>query len=379
MKFLFDRVKGDKVIWIIVILLSLFSMLAVYSSTGTLAYIYRAGNTEYYLFKHFSLLLFGLFLMYITHLVNYKFFSGMAVVLLVISAILLVFTLFKGTSINEARRWLTLPILNYTFQTSDLAKISLIMYVARFLAKTQADKQSFSKTFLPLIIPVIIICGLIAPADFSTAAILFASSLLLMFIGRVKMKYLLSFMGIAIVIFTLFVFAASHSDNTGRIYTWLNRIEQFVQNDTETYQNQQAKIAIATGGILGKGPGKSTQRNSLPHPYSDFIYAIIIEEYGLVGGIIIAALYLIFLFRCIKIVIRTPKAFGALLAVGLGFSLVIQAMINMAVTVNILPVTGLSLPLVSMGGTSLWFTSLSIGIILSVSKHIEKTGAETGS
>ena len=379
MKFLFDRVKGDKVIWIIVILLSLFSMLAVYSSTGTLAYIYRAGNTEYYLFKHFSLLLFGLFLMYITHLVNYKFFSGMAVVLLVISAILLVFTLFKGTSINEARRWLTLPILNYTFQTSDLAKISLIMYVARFLAKTQADKQIFSKTFLPLIIPVLIICGLISPADFSTAAILFASSLLLMFIGRVKMKYLLSFMGIAIVIFTLFVFAASHSDNTGRIYTWLNRIEQFVQNDTETYQNQQAKIAIATGGILGKGPGKSTQRNSLPHPYSDFIYAIIIEEYGLVGGIIIAALYLIFLFRCIKIVIRTPKAFGALLAVGLGFSLVIQAMINMAVTVNILPVTGLSLPLVSMGGTSLWFTSLSIGIILSVSKHIEKTGAETGS
>lgn len=371
MDWLISRTKGDLMIWMIVIVLSLFSLLAVYSSTGTLAYRYHEGNTEYYLIKHFLLLMFGLILMYLAHLVDFKYYSRISQLLLFISIPLLILTLVLGLNINEARRWLTLPGVNLTFQPSDIAKLALIMFVARELSRKQNVIKSFKKTFLPLISAIIGICILIAPADLSTAAVLFASCLLLMFIGRVSFKHM-AVMGLfGLLAFGMFLGISMLTDSESRLETWKNRVESFVSDDKGSYQNQQAKIAIASGGVFGKGPGNSTQRNFLPNPFSDFIYAIIIEEYGLIGGGFILSLYLLLLYRTIRIVTKSPKAFGALLAVGLSLSLVIQAMVNMAVTVHLLPVTGLTLPFVSMGGTSLLFTSLAIGIILSVSRHIE--------
>ncbi|MCD4747179.1 MAG: FtsW/RodA/SpoVE family cell cycle protein [Bacteroidales bacterium] len=368
-----NNIKGDKVIWAVVILLSVFSLLAVYSSTGTLAYKYQSGNTEYYMFKHFIILIFGFILMYLAHLVKYTYFSRIFQITLYIAIPLLLLTLFVGLNINEAKRVLPLPF-NLTFQTSDLAKLTLIMYLARLLTKKQEQIKDFKSAFLPIMVPVIIVCILILPANFSTAAILFATSLVLMFIGRINLKHILSLIGIGLVSLSLmFLLAKVYPNLLPRIDTWTNRIENYINGDIErNYQVEQAKIAIASGGILGKFPGNSTQRNFLPHPYSDFIYAIIIEEYGLIGGIVIVLLYLILFFRAVKIVTKCPRNFGAFLTIGVAFSLVFQAMINMAVAVNLIPVTGQTLPLVSMGGTSIWFTSLAIGIILSVSKEIEK-------
>ncbi len=376
-QWILSKLGGDKIMWLVVFCLSLFSILAVYSSTGTLAYKYQSGNTEYYLLKHFSILLLGFILMYIAHIFNYKYYSKISIVLLYISIPLLIITLFAGTNINQANRWLTLPIINLTFQTSDLAKLSLIMYTARFLSRRQQDIKDFRKTFLPVLVPIVIVCLIIAPADFSSSAMLFFTCFLLLFIGRVNLKYLGLLVGGGIVgillMFTL-LFALPDNMMVGRMSTWKKRVENFANSDkSETpYQVKQAKIAIAKGGVFKIDPGSSVQRNYLPHPYSDFIYAIIIEEYGLIGGFFIVFLYILFLYRSIRIVAKSPKAFGALLAVGLSISLVIQAMINMAVTVNLLPVTGLTLPMVSMGGSSLWFTSIAIGIILSVSRDIEK-------
>jgi cell division protein FtsW len=293
----------------------------------------------------------------------------------VISVPLLIYTLIWGVDINDAKRWIQLPIINQTFQTSDLAKMALIMFVARQLSKFQDDIKDFKKAFLPILIWVVLICSLIAPANLSTAAVLFATSLLLMFIGRISLKYIFLLIGVGALALSILIMIALYTPTKGRLETWKNRIETFTEKGDEggSYQNQQAKIAIATGGVLGKGPGNSTQRNFLPHPYSDFIFAIIIEEYGLIGGMGIIFLYLIFLFRCIRIVIKSPRAFGALLATGLAFSLVIQAFINMGVAVNLFPVTGLPLPLVSMGGTSILFNSVAFGIILSVSRSAEES------
>ncbi|MBI3234624.1 MAG: FtsW/RodA/SpoVE family cell cycle protein, partial [Bacteroidetes bacterium] len=255
------------------------------------------------------------------------------------------------------------------------AKMALIMFVARQLSKSQEDIKDFKKAFIPILVWVVLICSLIAPANLSTAAVLFATSLLLMYIGRISLKYIFLLIGAGALALSILIMIAMYTPTKGRLETWKNRIETFMDKSDEggSYQNQQAKIAIATGGLIGKGPGNSTQRNFLPHPYSDFIYAIIIEEYGLIiGGFGIIMLYLIFLFRCIRIVIKSPRAFGALLAVGLAFSLVIQAFINMGVAVNVFPVTGLPLPLVSMGGTSILFNSIAFGIILSVSRSAEE-------
>lgn len=386
MKKLSLNIKGDRVIWSVVVLLSLISLLAVYSSTGTLAYKMKGGDTEAYLFKHLFLMLGGLGLMYLCHIIDYRYFSKISVVALMVTVPLLFLTLFLGTNINSASRWLTLPILNISFQTSDLAKLALTMYLARSLTKMQHEKQEFVNTFLVRQMgPIVLVCALIAPADLSTAAMIFMTSVLLLFIGRVNIKYLLRLFALMAVFLTLFLSVVmNHKDlglqGVGRISTWNARIHSFTDasDDGGSYQTKQSKIAIATGGLLfGKGPGNSLQRNFLPHPYSDFIFAIILEEYGLImGGVTLMVLYLLFLWRCIKIVITAPKAFGALLAVGLSFSLVIQAILNMAVTVNLLPVTGLPLPLVSMGGTSIWFTSISIGIILSVSKSAEENQIE---
>ena len=367
----FSNIKGDKVIWAVVIILTVFSVLAVYSSTGTLAYRYKQGNTEYYLIKHFIILLFGLSLMYVAHMVKYTYYSRISQLAMFIAVPLLLLTLFTGTNVNEASRWLTLPVINLTFQSSDFAKLALIIYVGRLLSKKQEQIKDFKSAFVPIMVPILIVCALILPANFSTSAVLFMTCMVMLFIGRINMKYIFALLGIAVVLLSLFIVILMNSPSQGRIGTWKNRIENFRGggDKDENYQVEQAKIAIATGGVVGKFPGNSTQRNFLPHPYSDFIFAIIVEEYGLIGAIVVVLMYLILLFRGVKIVSQAPGTFGAFITFGCVFSLVFQAFINMAVAVNILPVTGQPLPMVSMGGTSIWFTGLTIGIMLSVSKE----------
>jgi cell division protein FtsW len=388
-----SRTRGDKVIWTAVFLLAVVSLLVVYSSTGLLAYKMYKGNTEIYLFKQFAFIVVGMAIIYFAHQVNYTLYSRVAKILFLVSIPLLLYTLFFGVKLNEGSRWIRLPIINMTFQTSDLAKLALFMYLSRLLSKKQDVIKDFRSGFIPVITPVAIICLLIAPANLSTALLIAATSLMLLFIGRVSAKHLLLTVAIALIPVLILVSVAMirHSSNGAaaekpraeghsrlfiRVDTWISRVETFiyggVDNDDNNYQTNQAKIAIAKGGILGLGPGNSQQRNFLPHPYSDFIYAIIIEEYGLVGGIFIVLIYLVFLLRSIRIFRRCPFAFGAFLALGLSFTLVIQALANMAVNVNLFPVTGVTLPLVSMGGSSFLFTCLAIGIILSVARNVEQ-------
>ncbi|CAN5341201.1 FtsW/RodA/SpoVE family cell cycle protein [soil metagenome] len=384
---LLNKTRGDKVIWAIVLLLTLISILVVYSSIGSLAYKMNK-STESYLFKQVGFITLGVMIIYFAHRVNYTIYSRVAAILFLISIPLLFYTLKFGSSINEANRWIKLPVINMTFQTSDLAKLALFMYMSRQLSRKQAVIKDFKKGFLPLIIPVLIICALIAPANLSTALLTGSISMMLMFMGRVRLRHIGLVAAVALVPLIFLVTVSKHYYNAeehkskelpsvltfGRMPTWIKRVQDFMYADKaqSSYQVQQAKIAIANGGWLGKGPGKSEQRNFLPHPYSDFIYAIIIEEYGLVGGAFIILIYLLFLFRSIRIFQRCPYAFGAFLAVALSFTLVIQAMMNMGVNVNLFPTTGVTLPLVSMGGSSLWFTCFAIGIILSVARNVEQ-------
>jgi cell division protein FtsW len=389
-----NKTKGDKVIWATVILLALVSMLVVYSSTGLLAYRYNKGNTEIYLFKQVVFITLGIMIIYFAHRVNYTLYSRVAKILFLISIPLLIYTLFFGVKLNEGSRWIRLPIINLTFQTSDLAKLALFMYLGRLLSRKQHVIKDFQKGFLPIIIPVGIICLLIAPANLSTALLIGATSLLLMFIGRVSLRHIGATLAIAAIpVLLLLAVSVIYYDKeegktkdlpaifeTGRMPTWINRVQNFVYESKEgdkeeNYQINQSKIAIAKGGLMGLGPGNSEQRNFLPHPYSDFIFAIIIEEYGLTGGAIIIFIYLLFLFRSIQLFRKCPYAFGAFLALGLSFTLVIQALINMAVNVNLFPVTGVTLPLISMGGSSFLFTCLAIGIILSVARNVEQLEA----
>ncbi|MDP2423875.1 MAG: putative peptidoglycan glycosyltransferase FtsW [Bacteroidales bacterium] len=366
------NVKGDKAIWGVVILLAVFSLLAVYSSTGTLAYRYKQGNTEFYMLKHLGILFFGLVLMYLAHKVHFNWYGKFAFAVLVIVIPLLAYTLFFGTRVNEASRWATLPLINLSFQPSDFAKLAILIYLARVLGKNQDYVKDFKFNLVFIIIPVLVIVMLILPANFSTAVILYASCLIIMFIGRVKPLHLIGLIGVSVAAIGILVLLLWAYPEYSRIQTWKNRIENhFGDNPDGKYQSDQAKIAIANGGVIGKQPGNSVQKNFLPQPYSDFIFAIIIEEYGLIGGSVMVLLYLILLFRGASIATRTESKFGAFLTFGLAFSLVLQAMINMAVAVGMIPVTGQPLPLVSMGGTSLWFTSISIGIILSVSRSLE--------
>lgn len=388
------RPHGDKTIWGLVLLLGLVSLLVVYSATGSLAYKMYRGNTEVYLFKQFAFIIIGFLVIYFAHRVNYTIYSKLAKVIFLLSIPLLLYTLFFGVTLNEGSRWIKLPIINLTMQTSDLAKLGLFMYLARLLSRRQKNIKDFKRGFIPVMLPVAITCLLIAPANLSTALLLGASCMLLLFIGRVSGKHLAMVMGVAAVPVIALVMAAviSHktadveevvvkketkSRLTARVSTWVSRVENFMYGDKDAaddnmYQVNQAKIAIAKGGILGKGPGNSEQRNFLPQAYNDFIYAIIIEEYGLIGGALIIFIYLVFLYRSIRLFKRCPYAFGAFLALGLSFTLVIQAMANMAVNVNLFPVTGVTLPLVSMGGSSFLFTCLSIGIILSVARNVEQ-------
>jgi cell division protein FtsW len=370
--------KGDAVIWALLIVLSILSLLAVYSSTFTLAYQYRSGHVGYYLLKHIIFILFGFVVVYITHLVPYRYYSRISQMLVLISIPLLLLTLLFGRSINDASRWLTLPGTEVTFQTSDLAKLALIMYVARLLSLKQENIRSFKEAFQPIIIPVIVICGLILPANLSTAVLLFIVSVILMFVGRIRFRYIALLGASVALLVVILIGIAVKSDWEGRWATWRNRVVHHVEQDSEgNYQAEQSKIAIATGGILGKGPGNSMQRNFLPQPYSDFIYSIIIEEYGLIGGVFVILLYLVLLYRAGLLVRGSTRTFSAFLAFGLALMLVLQAMINMAVAVGILPVTGQPLPMISMGGTSILFTSAAIGIILSVSQGIQKQKPET--
>jgi len=387
---LVSKTKGDRVIWAIVIILTLISLLVVYSSTGSLAYKYSK-STESYLFKQFTFIILGVLVIYFAHRVNYTIYSRVALILFLISIPLLIYTYFFGATLNEGSRWIKLPVINMTFQTSDLAKLALFMYLSRQLSRKQQVIKDFKKGFLPIITPVAIICLLIAPANLSTAILVAGTSFMLMFIGRVNTKHILATIAIAMIpIMILFLVAVKYYDkeegkskdlpalfSSGRVPTWISRIQTFMYStkgdgNEKSYQINQAKIAIASGGWFGRGPGNSNARNFLPHSYSDFIFAIILEEYGLLGGAFIVFIYLLFLYRCIRLYRKCPFAFGAFLALALSFTLVIQAIANMGVNVNVFPNTGVTLPLVSMGGSSFLFTCLSIGIILSVARNVEQ-------
>lgn len=364
-----NKTKGDRWIWLIVILLSVWSLLAIYSSTGTLAYK-NDKSDQYYLIRHLAMIVSGLALMYFSHLLDYRYYAGISKLLMVITIPLLFYTLIFGNTINDASRWVTIPIINQTFQTSDLAKLALITFLARTLTRKQENIKDVKKAFIPIMGSVCSVFILIALANLSTALMLFGVSILVLIIGRISIKQIAIVCLAGLVLLTGVIFLGP------RRKTYTSRIEAFMHpekaNPDKVFQANQAKIAVATGGVFGKGPGNSTQRNYLPQSYSDYVYATIVEEYGLIGGLIMVTLYLVFLWRCILIVTKSPKAFGALLAAGLSFSLTIQAFANMAVAVGLGPTTGVPLPLVSMGGTSILFTSIAFGIILSVSRDIDE-------
>jgi cell division protein FtsW len=368
------RLCGDRVIWAIIFLLTLVSLVSVYSSTSTLALRYQSGDTEYYFFKHAILLGAGLVVTFLVHKFDYRLFARLSLLLLPLCIILLVITLLQGeeNEINQASRWIN--IFGQSFQPSDLAKFTLVAYLAKDLAKMQDYIRDFYKAFLPTITWVLLICGLIAPSNLSTALLIFACCTLLMYIAGVNLTYLAG-LGVAGVLGLIVLVQVAD-----RAPTWKSRYRDFIDrifnpHHTPSYQTVQANVAIASGGLLGRGAGKSVQRNYLPHPYSDFIYAIIVEEYGLLGGLFVLGLYLMLLIRTVAIV-TISRTFGALLAIGLALMIVMQALINMGVTVGILPVTGLPLPLISLGGTSILLTGLSLGAILSVSKKAIETARE---
>lgn len=373
MSFNLDNIKGDKTIWAIIAVLAIFSFLPVYSSSTNLVYVIGKGTTFGYLVKHAFLLLLGFVIVFTVHRIPYRYFSGTSVLLMPLIILLLVYTLARGTVIGgaNASRWIQIPFVGIGFQTSTLAVVVLMMYVARYLARNKDKPIFFKESLLYLWIPVGIVLMLILPANFSTTAIAFFMILVLVFIGGYPKRYIFYILGMAMLTFSLFlIMAKAFPDlmkNT-RVETWSNRIENFSSGESDdNYQAEKAKIAIASGEIKGKGPGKSVQKNFLPQSSSDFIYAIIVEEFGLIGAISIIILYLGLLFRIVIIATKSTTIFGTLLTVGIGIPIVLQAFINIAVAVGLLPVTGQPLPLISTGGTSIWMTCFAIGVILSVS------------
>ena len=365
-----EGIKGDRFLWTIIILLSLCSLLAVYSASISLTK-YNSDNTLFFLFKHVPFILGGLVLAWIVSQVQYSEFSRLAPVLLIIAVILLVWAMFFGVNVNQAKRWIQVPFLDITFQVSDFAKIALICYVARSISAKQDYIKSFKTAFVPIMLPVLVVCGLIAPSNFSTSALLFVCCIMMLFVGRVSIKYILILGLFGILMFAFLIFIGQFLPDSIRVSTWISRINEFIYVEEGGYQVQQAKIAIARGGLFGQGPGKSMLRNFIPYSYADFIYAIICEEWGiLLGGIGLIVIYLMLLGHCVSVVTKTPKAFGAMLTIGIGFNIVMQAFANMGVSLGVVPVTGLTLPFVSMGGTSLLFTSIAFGMIISVSKNI---------
>jgi len=386
MKTLFHNLKGDKTIWAVVALLAIVSFLPVYSASSNLAYgTYGSGNTLSYLFKHLAHVGIGFFMIYVFHRIPYNYFKAISTMAIPVIVLLLLYTLMQGKTIGgaNASRWIQIPFVGMGFQTSTLASVVLMLYVARYLAKIKDKAITFKSSLLELWIPVFVVVALVLPANFSTAAIMFTMVIMLVFIGGYPLKHLLKVVGLGILALTFFILtvkALPEGTFPNRVDTWISRVDNFIQegteNEEEAYQIEKAKIAIATGGINGLGPGKSVQRNFLPQSSSDFIYAIIVEEYGLIGAIGVIVLYLILFFRFLRTSIQTRNVFGTLVVVGLGFPIIFQAFINMGVAVELLPTTGQTLPLISSGGSSIWMTCLAIGIILNVTKKEEEIKEE---
>jgi cell division protein FtsW len=378
MQAVFKNIKGDRLIWAIVALLAIFSFLPVYSAASNLAYTGGTGNTFSFFVKHFMHLFLGFAIMYGVHKIPYRYFKGLSLVMIPIVFILLIVTMFQGITIDgaNASRWIQIPVVGMSFQTSTLASVVLMVYIARYMSKIKDEDITFKASILPLWIPVFIILMLILPANFSTAAIMFAMVCMLVFIGGYPIRYLMLIIGSGIIGLVFFVLIAKAFPEAmpNRVDTWMSRIESFTNGeDSEAdYQIEKAKIAIASGGIQGVGPGKSIQKNFLPQSSSDFIFAIIIEEYGLIGGLSLLVLYMWLLFRIVIVAQKSDTIFGKLLVLGVGLPIVFQALINMGVAVELFPVTGQTLPLISSGGTSIWMTCLAIGIILSVSAKREE-------
>lgn len=365
-------------IWAIVTLLAIFSFLPVYSASSNLAYTGSGGSTFSFFVKHFMHLFLGFVIMFGVHRIPYRYFKGLSVIMMPLVLILLGMTMYQGNTIDgaNASRWIQIPIVGMSFQTSTLAAVVLMVYVARYLSKIQDRKISFKESILPLWIPVFLVLILILPANFSTAAIIFAMVMMLTFIGGYPVRYLMVIVGSGVLVLGLFILTAKAFPESmpNRIDTWMSRVENFANGeDTEAdYQIEKAKIAIATGSIVGLGPGKSVQKNFLPQSSSDFIFAIIVEEYGMIGGLIILTVYCWLLFRIVIIAQKADTVFGKLVVLGVGLPIVFQAFINMAVAVELFPVTGQTLPLISSGGTSIWMTCMAVGIVMSVSAKREE-------
>lgn len=377
MRNIFHYIQGDRAIWGIVGLLALFSFLPVYSSSSNLAYLYGDGSTLPYLFRHFAHLVLGFAILYGVHKIPYNYFRGLSIIAIPVVILLLIITMAEGTTIEgaNASRWIRVPFVGVTFQTSTLAGVVLMTYVARYLSRIKDKTVTFKETLLPLWVPVFIVLALILPANFSTTAIFFSMIVMLVFVGGYPLRYLGIILGAGLIFLTLFVLSAKAFPGvfSNRVDTWISRVENFSDNkDTEAdYQIEKAKIAIASGGVTGLGPGKSVQKNFLPQSSSDFIYAIIVEEFGLIGGLFLMVLYLFLLFRIVIVAHKSTSVFGKLLVIGVGMPIVFRALINMAVAVELFPVTGQNLPLISSGGTSIWMTCLALGMVLSVSAKRE--------
>jgi cell division protein FtsW len=365
-----EGIKGNRFLWTIILLLSFCSLLAVYSASLSVSKFQNDSNL-FFLFRHVPFILGGLALAWMISNVDYTEFNKYSPILLVVAIGLLIYALFFGVNINNARRWIQVPLIDVSFQVSDLARIALITYLARSISAKQDYIKSFKTSFVPIMLPILIVCGLIAPSNFSTSALLFLTCMMMMFVGRVSFKYILTLFLFGVAMFAFLVYLGQFLPDAIRVNTWISRINEFLGSDEGGYQVQQAKIAIARGSWFGVGPGHSMLRNFIPYSYADFIYAIICEEWGiLLGGIGLIVLYTLLLMHCVSVVTKSPKAFGAILTIGIGFSIVMQAYANMAVSLGVVPVTGLTLPFISMGGTSLLFTSAAFGMVLSVSKHI---------
>ena len=377
-KNIFSTLKGDRAIWAITAFLALFSFLPVFSASSNLAYLYGNGETLPFLVRHFMHLVLGFAIIYGVHKVPAHYFKGLSIIGVPIVIILLLITMAQGTTIDgaNASRWIKVPFVGITFQTSTLASVVLMIYIARYLSKIKDEQITFKESILPLWVPVALILGLILPANFSTTAIIFAMVLTLVFMGGYPFKYLAIIVATGLLALTMFILAAKAFPGVfpNRVDTWMSRIDSFADDEDSEgdYQIEKAKIAIATGGLTGLGPGKSVQKNFLPQSSSDFIYAIIVEEFGLVGGLMLLLMYLLLLFRILVVAHKADTVFGKLAVMGVGLPIVFQALINMAVAVELFPVTGQTLPLVSSGGTSIWMTCLAIGIILSVSAKREE-------
>ena len=383
MKELLKNLKGDKVIWSFVALLALFSFMPVFSASSNLAYLgHGTGNTISYLLKHLAHIFIGFIIIYWVHKVPYHYYKGISKIGLPIVWLLLAYTLIKGTVIAgaNASRWIQVPFVGISFQTSTVAFIVLMLYVARYLSKKREVQDTFQESLLQLWAPVFGTLMLILPANFSTAALMFSMVLMLTFVGKYPLKYIGFIIGIGILSLAFFVLVAKAFPDAfkNRVNTWENRMENFISDKPgeDDYQIKKAKIAIASGGIYGLGPGKSVQKHFLPQSSSDFIYAIIVEEWGLLGGLGVLSMYLLLFFRFIVAAHKANSLFGKLLVVGLGFPIIFQAMINMAVAVELLPVTGQTLPLISSGGSSIWMTCIALGIIINITKKDEEIAQE---